>query len=694
MKKITDTDYFLAFEQIEDFSEKKLIEIFNGIEDISYAYNENKFDPEMKEEAERYLTNLANWVTKNKNKFPEFEHPYLKSFLNLRSDLDNIDDIVAQTITPVYQETLYNWLGYFKSTDCFYDMQGSHATEVTLLDKVNNLFLENAYKSVKTEKLGSYHLYIISGKASENYIENGTGQYYKENCEKLLKKDLNTIAPAGRPDGEINTSSGVIKLYATSDLNTSSQNVWEALAEGEQTVFVCNGLFNQSYSPTQTSYNDKKARAHGTSFVDQYEFVEFSEQDKGLINVLPVMALLDNIKINKTSLDVTTSDFLKLNPFVVGTDTYFLYRNFRDIKQYNEPDRTEKLLEFTVDYLTEVMDKVSKIKPDYKLTQDTELVLGNIQKTILGVLNNFNKSNLPNELPNEEVLNKLTNVIVSFKNTIGLMAPLKKGKNIFDDSFLDAIDNYNDLTNFLEKRNAKIATKFQAIRVEKVSLKEESKEYIDEILSDFNFNKTSRSHIITVVESRQANNKETAFGTQALGVNTYQFFLNNKDVEPYNKVFKFIESFNDFNDRNVNDQFKNFLRDSIGNDEPFDISPTFNGDLLEARWKSLSNNYYQLPVKAKEIYEFIKEKKSISYYDLYEKFGGFVNMNIIYKETQNSFYKKRFDNDKSKYSNELLASMGLYDIDFKRNRHSRTTYITIEDLEKNLTNSFKKKTYS
>ena len=404
---------------VKDFSPESVKKVFNTVEDLCYLYTSDHVGKKERREVEEYLSEVLVWTRQNKNKLKDIQNPFLKSFNLIQQDLDELDNIVATLVTPIKEETIDNWMAYFKSTDAFYLTQGNHkVTEKqnkdTDLGRVQ-IPINNFSKSVRTEKIGTYGLYMISGYASEDFKLNADGAYYLEKAEKRFRKNLNAIAPSGRLDGEADDEHQSITLYATADLDTTSQNIVPAItnpSKNHQVMFVVNALFNQNYS-FDTKYNGKYATLHGTSFSENFEYVSLDKDGIALFNVLPIMALIYNL--DAPNKKYTTSDLTKINPFVVGTDTYFLYKKFRDIRDTKEPERTEKLLDFYVDYIEKITEVLGQIKPNHNLSSDTLRVLENTQKIIIGVMENFNYNNLHEGMPNDDQMKSLARSIKRFK---------------------------------------------------------------------------------------------------------------------------------------------------------------------------------------------------------------------------------------------------------------------------------------
>jgi hypothetical protein len=623
------------FKNVVDFSEEELNQVFNSVEDIAYFYRENQFDEGEQKIYEKYLTDLSVWVKSNKEKIENFNHPYLSGFLKLESDLENMDNVFAKYITPIYEETLYNWLEYLKSEDCFYSIKGKHKiNENQIDDPVFEFLLNNATQSVKIEKLGCQLIFVASGKASECYVVNGNGKHYKEQLDKFLNKDTNTISGPNKLDGDIIFNDKRYIIFSTAKLNTESQNPYPYLKDDQEVFFLVSPLFNPKFSQDST-FNGQKARQHGTSFLNQLTSVEFTEQDKTNFNLLPFMALINNIKVpHKGSNELSISDFTKLNPFIPGTDTYPVYRKLRNIRQYNEPKRTEALLDYFVDYLDKVTWKVCQINKDYTLTNDTKLILENIEKVILGVLTNFNKSNLPKEIPEEKVIDKLNYSIQRYATCIGLMNPESfSSSHLYEGTVLETIQDRWDLQHFLEKKNKRIDKVYIESWKPKKSLEKESEVHINDILENTDIIKSQKELIVTMIKSRQLSTKDQFLTQQGLKKvlindidtqNKYTTILNTKEHHWLKPVIRIIENGEDFNNRKDREELEKILmnlkpskeyiqKQQQEKQQELDSIIYRPEKLIREYWRYISDNKYKLSDKLVEYWLYLNKYSTHDY---------------------------------------------------------------------------------
>lgn len=681
---------------IDTSDTKQLNKLYNSIEDLCYVYETKKDDlkQETKEQIEKYIIDVSRWTNLNKSNLGNYSHKYVDIFKSIQTDLKNVDDLVARFITPIHNNTLYNWLGYFKSSDSFYMVKGNHKTSFDSSDQVSVILssaITNAKKSVKTEKMAGYHLYIISGKASEDYIENGTGEYYKPKAEAAInKKDLDVISPSGKYDGYVDKDDEKLLLFATANENTKAQDVFKALRKepNAKIIFVFAPTFNQKYSYIDTEYNGRKAEQHGTSFLKQFND-DFTYSDLGDFNMLPFMALINNVEVPKNS-GLKITDFLKINPFAYGTDTYAFYKAFRDINEFYEPEKTEKLQQYFINYLEKITDKLSVINNGFNLNADTEDILLNTKKTILGVLTNFNKSNLENGIPNDKTLDKLVKVINQYNEVtlkVDTDSPLSKVSSDITDRLLESIHDKDDLISYLKSRNKKIDVVYEKTNIKKNNYLTENNflKYYDMFHEEFNIPSAKALKLAEFIKSRQVNSLQNTFAN--LEGNDYQFFNEHKNKDLYNSIFKFIENKFDFNNPAVKEALHEQLSLHKHIDE-FEIME--NISLQEKISKVFSkltdgSSYSLNPSFVK----FINQIENAGENGLHarEVYGSvFYKTNIEYKETQNSYWKNVNNSPKTSAHNELMKVLDLYSFKYGQN-----SVFTSKMLHDNLDSYLEKK---
>lgn len=689
---------FIDMHSLNINNKKELNRLFNSIEDLCYIYETKKNDltQENKERIESYIINVSKWTNSNKDKFGEYSHKYFDVFKSIQTDLKNIDDIVSKLITPIHNHTLYNWLGYFKSSDAFYMIKGNHKIQnesTNKIDDILNSAITNAKKSIKTEKMAGYHLYIISGQASNDYIENGTGDYYKQKAELAInRKDIDLIAPSGVYDGMVNNNNEKIILFATINEKTDGQDVFKVLRKEKDSkiVFVFAPTFNQSYSYIDTFYNGRKAEQHGTSFLKHFKS-DFDFHELGDFNMLPFMALINNVEIpENTGLKVT--DFLKINPFAYGTDTYSMYRSMRDINEYYEPEKTEKLQEYFADYLLKITTKLATIENDFKLDDDTETIIINTQRIILGVLNNFNKSNLLNEIPNEKTLDKLFQVIQNYNTAVSKVdVENSKVSTSIRSMDLKKIIDKDDLIYSLKQRNKTINVKYDEIKLEKHETLNDDQEnkYFEMFNQAFNIPEAKASRLVEFIKIRQINSKQNTFTQDILSSDLYLFLQQHKDKEPYKVVFKFIENGFDFNNPAVRDELFNVISiQKYENSEKYD-----NGDVdylnnlhcknsLIKVWNILTDgSSHKINPTVIEFLNKIEQsgEKGLHVNDIYH--NPFYKLQIRGKVSQPTYWRDAEKSPKTNAHKQLMIVLGLYDFTYG----GKNTF-TKELLQTNLDN--------
>jgi hypothetical protein len=658
-----------------------------------YETRKDDLSPETKETIEAYLVAASKWTNLNKSKIGDYNHKYYDIFKSIQTDLNGIDELVAKLITPIHNNTLYNWLGYFKSSDAFYNVKGQHKIENESdleIERSISLALINAKKSVKTEKLAGYHLYIISGNASNDYVENGSGEYYKSKAELAInKKDLDLLAPSGKYDGMTNGSQKLL-LFATANGITKSQDVFRAMKKEPDAniVFVYAPTFNQKYNTVNTNYNGKKAQQHGTSFLKQFNN-DFNYEEIGDFNLLPFMSLINNVEIPEDK-GLLVSDFLRMNPFAYGTDTYSTYKSLRDINEYSEPEKTEKLQEFFIDYLNKITGKLSMIKDGFKLDTDTEEIIMNTQRVLLGILNNFNKSNLPNELPNEMVLKKLVKSIVEYNTAVYKIGEESKISNEIKHPFLRMIRDEKGLVQVLKDRNSSLNIKYEK-RIDNVKeqlTEYNAKEYFNMFTQEFNIPASKAKILVDIIKVRQTNTKYHTFSYDGLG-NNYAFFLSHKDLPQYNKIFNFIDGAFNYNDPAIREGLKeqlNLLQENVFEDFKEDLSISKKIELV---WSKITDGSYKINTKFLEFIKKIEDKgeEGLSVYEAYKT--PFHKQNIEYKETQQSYFKNSYKSLKTEAHHKLMMILELYD--FKCNDGWHHPNITSKKINERLDEFLTKK---
>lgn len=672
---------FIDTHSININNKSELNKIFNNIEDLCYFYEtyKNDINQETKDNIESYIISVSRWTNLNKISFGNYNHKYLEIFKSIQTDLTGIDDLVSKIITPIHNNTMYNWLSYFKSSDAFYAIKGNHKINSDSSNKVEEILnsaLINAKKSIKTEKMAGYHLYIVSGKASKDYIENATGSYYKQKAEIAInRKDIDVIAPSGTYDGMALSNDTLEEntiLFATTNENTDTQDVFKVLKKEKNSkiMFVFAPTFNQKYSYIDTQFNGRKAEQHGTAFLKQFNS-DFSFNDLGDFNMLPFMALINNFEIPENT-GLKVSDFLKINPFAYGTDTYSIYRSLRDINEYYEPQKTEKLQEYLVDYLVKITTKLSSINQNFTLNSDTEDIIMNTQKIILGTLNNFNKSNLKNEIPNEDILNKLFTVIQNYNITVSKLDVDSENSKVstkIKSMELKRIIDKDDLLYVLKQRNRTINIKYEDTDNQKIIPLNNynANSYFDLLNQDFDIPHQKAKKIVDILLIRQENSKQNTFTPESLKTDLYSFFYQHKDIEPYKIIFKFIENSFDFNNPVVRDELKSVLSLKKYNNESETLNNLSIKDKINQIWKSLtSGKNYKINESLIEFISTIEQAgyKGTSIYSVCNT--QFYKTQVLYKESQPSYWKLASNSPKTNAHKELMKILGIYDFTYEK----------------------------
>jgi hypothetical protein len=178
-------------------------------------------------------------------------------------------------------------------------------------------------------------------------------------------------------------------------------------------------LFNNAFFCTENSdkiENNEQYNNIRTKF-DQLFDKPLNKNSLDKINGLVTLSMLGNKELNwprfPYSFDIC--EIIHCYPITAGSDTLWIHTKFEQLKIYNNPQRTQKLFNFLLDYSNEVIDSLLKIKPNAE-----ETIIGDIkssyERLIAGITRNFNSYNIGRELNEEEIkkLNSLEEKIENF----------------------------------------------------------------------------------------------------------------------------------------------------------------------------------------------------------------------------------------------------------------------------------------
>lgn len=121
------------------------------------------------------------------------------------------------------------------------------------------------------------------------------------------------------------------------------------------------------------------------------------------INGLITLSMIGNKELSWPRFPHTFDicDIIQCYPITAGADTLWLHTRFEQLKIYDNPERTQKLFNFLLDYSHEIMDSLLKIKPNAQ-----EPIIADIknsyERLIAGLSRNFNTYNLHRELNESE----------------------------------------------------------------------------------------------------------------------------------------------------------------------------------------------------------------------------------------------------------------------------------------------------
>lgn len=273
-------------------------------------------------------------------------------------------------------------------------------------------------------------------------VEDQTEQYAQR---KTLYRPRG-IAAKKMIDSTYSDGKNLFAVISTSNSDTSSQGaqafeIYNTLQHNyEKEQLTINDNLNQNLIPTVIIFNNaffctenadkiqhiigsseqtKEGYHHNntrTKFDNLFE-KSLSKNNLDKINGLVTLSMIGNKELSwprfPHSFDIC--DIIHCNPLTAGADTLWLHTKFEQLKIYANPERTQKFFNFLLDYSTEVIDSLIKIKPNAN-----EAIVGDIknsyERLIAGITRNFNSYNLKRELDEKEIakLNLLEEKIMEF----------------------------------------------------------------------------------------------------------------------------------------------------------------------------------------------------------------------------------------------------------------------------------------
>lgn len=613
-------------------NKKNIERLFGVIEDISYYYPDAS--EAEKQNMKIYLSQISVWYSKNSEKINKItkSHPYLNLFEELKTDLDNLDSVIVNLITPNHNETLKKYTEWLKGEDAFYLIQSNHQSKTETIPKELQAFLNTA-RSIKSEKAGVYTLYICSGIASKDYELNRTPENLMRCAQKATNRraSLNELEPYGF-DGQCND----LILFATSNKNVDQQDIATALQKHSTSmlIFLGSSTFNPKYDNLNSYYNGRKAIQHGQSFLSQLN-KSLYEKDLNHLNLAPFMALLYNS--DNTKIPFNVEDLLRINPFFPGTDTYPVYQTLRNIRLLEQPEKNLQLYNYYVSYIEKTVELLKNINTPFDLTEDTKNIFENCQKTILGATRNFTTDNLPESVEKTAISQRLFLAAQSLNEIYD-----KRHKKNNDNSALsylieNMVDNdFGDFEKHLTKNNKKA---LNAKEKEFLVVSEKTKREIDQnivkkyydIFASHNYSENECENFSKIIGLRHGMTTHTFLQLDAVQkqrTDEIKFFHNIGIKKPeMGNILKTISLTDDFSKIEAQDKIKNDL--ILIDQKKSQESKILDGmDLVEKAWINHCPNYEMnssTKLLFKQIYDAGNNGFYITYYNELQSLNNTLN---------------------------------------------------------------------
>lgn len=231
-------------------------------------------------------------------------------------------------------------------------------------------------------------------------------------------------------------------------------------------------------------YHQRSARKEFDSLLGDNK-VSKDQMDK--INGLVTLSILGNDDVSWPRFPHTFDicDIIYCNPITAGASTLWLHTKFEQLKIYEQPKRSEKMFNFLLDYCQEVIDTLNLLEPQDIQNNLLQNIKTSYERTLQGVINNFNSYNLKRDL-NEEEKQKIGNLAQSIrefnhnqpnsklnKSLVGALDSIQKG------SFVQYGEEILQTQQFHEMRLEKNKQKIQKSLDEKLQkeLKEDELKY-------------------------------------------------------------------------------------------------------------------------------------------------------------------------------------------------------------------------
>lgn len=485
-----------------DTKNKKIAKIIGKFEDCAYAIKTSD-DISEKQELQKLAINYLNKIALDTNNFKNLDELNLNPgvlafFSNIKNGQKLMDNVVACEIVTINKlSSIFNMVDSIKSEKLYHLVNHNNLNHLKYKKISSNGIIEER-KEIKRgylmERLAKFTGLIFSGVATDALTEffekNGFDEKnmpfslaevndvslvdkYIDKLEKIVKKegyDLNVITPANSGgDFEIEDTNSYTGVLATANINTSwqSNSLWRSLTKETATksfqlLYLMNGFTNENYKNNEyLEYNNGlgdtvkiKTRKRGNEILSRFAFFNMKQQNseqklfEQKLNALPFLSLIGNEILTDDSYkngdkkSLTITDFLKINPLILGSDTYWLYKEMRDIKNSDNPELN--FLNFILDYSLELSStlKTAQKNTTFGVSSQTGFhsIAENLSRLIKYIPKTFSP-NIINSQWDDKMFNKCSSIIDNIEEFISKVD--SKDRGLAAHVFTDALQNLN-----------------------------------------------------------------------------------------------------------------------------------------------------------------------------------------------------------------------------------------------------------
>lgn len=379
--------------------------------------------------------------------------------LSIDDNITNIDLELKNTITIDKLKSIFNLVEVLKTEKIFQMINSTSRKDVFGLEKavlmerlakfvgvifsgdaskrLINVFKEHGY----SEKNMPFSLSEISDSRIIKSFDKSLEVFFEKN-----KINLDKITKSKKADFEFEDENQYLAVLTTAKYNSDWQggSVWKYLKKKtknkqHQLIYVLNGIFNESYKSGKSIVlgegNKKKTitpRKFGERVLNSFNFkvdkeiIEKFERKETIseenvekikiqknferdVNALSFLSILGNSTLNGFDKDydgnlITVKDFLYVNPFIIGSDTYWLYKEMRDARISDNP--SESFLKFILDYSLRMSEYFKNINPGFVINETDEAgvlqVFSSFDRLLSNIHRIFNPYVLEREWSEEE----------------------------------------------------------------------------------------------------------------------------------------------------------------------------------------------------------------------------------------------------------------------------------------------------